>query len=98
MVSRLVRVQEAAGSNPATPTMQKPSTIVDGFLQLNPPYRVGEIIFDGEIPCGGEIRLDAGRVDLISSEAKPKISPVSADFTLAQARISLYGLENIYSL
>jgi hypothetical protein len=36
--------------------------------------RVGEIISDDEIPCGDEIRLDAGWVDLISSEAKPKIS------------------------
>jgi hypothetical protein len=29
---------------------------------------VGEIIFDDEIPCGDEIRIDAGWVDLISSE------------------------------
>ena len=35
--------------------------------QLNPPYRVGEIIFDDEIPYGDEIRLDGGWVDLISS-------------------------------
>jgi len=28
---------------------------------------VGEIIFNGEIPCGDEIRLDGGWVDLISS-------------------------------
>ena len=30
------------------------------FLQLNPPVRVGEIIFDDEIPHGNEIRLDGG--------------------------------------
>jgi len=36
-------------------------------FQLNPPYWVGEIIFDGVIPFGDEIRLDAGWVDLISS-------------------------------
>jgi len=29
--------------------------------------RVGEIIFDDEISCGDEIRLDGRRVDLISS-------------------------------
>ena len=28
---------------------------------------MGEIIFDGEIPYGDEIRLDGGMVDLISS-------------------------------
>jgi hypothetical protein len=39
------------------------------FLQLNPPLRVGEIIFDDEIPHGNEIRLDGEWVDLISSEA-----------------------------
>ena len=38
-----------------------------GSFQLNPPYRVGEIIFDDEIPYGDEIRLDGGRVDFISS-------------------------------
>ena len=37
--------------------------------EKNPPLRVGEIIFDDEIPCGDEIRLDGGWVDLISSEA-----------------------------
>jgi len=35
-----------------------------------------------------EIRLDGGWVDLISSEAKPKISSALADFILAPARIS----------
>jgi len=50
---------------------------------------VGEIIFDDEIPYGDEIRLDAGWVDLISSEAKPNISSALADFILASARISL---------
>jgi len=37
------------------------------FFQLNPPLRVGEIIFVDEISCGDEIRLDGGRVELISS-------------------------------
>ena len=36
----------------------------------------------------GEIRLDGEWVDLISSEAKPKISSALADFILASARIS----------
>ncbi|MBQ8898249.1 MAG: hypothetical protein IJY86_07195 [Clostridia bacterium] len=49
---------------------------------------MGEIIFDDEIPCGDEIRLDGGWVDLISSEAKPKISSALADFILARAGIS----------
>jgi len=43
------------------------STTSVGSFQLNPPFRVGEIIFDDEIPCGNEIRLDGGGVDLISS-------------------------------
>ena len=34
-------------------------------FQRNPPFRVGEIIFDDEIPFGDEIRLDGGRVDFI---------------------------------
>ena len=42
-----------------------------------------------EIPCGDEISLDGGWVDLISSEAKPKISSKqSKDFTV-QFTISL---------
>jgi len=40
---------------------------------------VGEIIFDGEIPYGDEIRLDGGWVDLISS-AKQISSERSEDF------------------
>ena len=60
----------------------------DGFpFQLNPPFRVGEIIFDGEIPCGDEIRLDGGWVDLISS-AKQISSEQSEDF-IALCAISL---------
>jgi len=44
----------------------------------------------------GEIRLDGEWVDLISSEAKPKISSALADFTLASARISfMQGFEFI---
>ena len=36
-------------------------------FQLNPPFRMDEIISDDEIPYGDEIRLDGGWVDLISS-------------------------------
>ena len=43
------------------------STTNVGSFQLNPPCRVGEIIFDDEIPFGDEIRLNGGWVDLISS-------------------------------
>ena len=49
------------------------------LFQLNPPCRVGEIIFDDEIPFGDEIRLDGGWVDLISS-AKQISSEQSEDF------------------
>jgi len=45
---------------------------------------VGEIIFDDDIPCGDEIRLDGGWVDLISS-AKQISSERSEDF-IALAR------------
>jgi len=53
-------------------------------FQLNPPCRVGEIIFDDEIPSGDEIRLDGGWVDLISS-AKQISSELRSDF-IALAR------------
>ena len=52
-----------AGSTPV-PCSRKETTFVYQTkvvsFQLNPPFRVGEIIFDGEIPCGDEIRLDGG--------------------------------------
>ena len=63
------------------------STTSVGSFQLNPPFRVGEIIFDSEIPCGDEIRLDGGWVDLISS-AKQISSEQSEDF-IALCAISL---------
>ena len=63
------------------------STTSVGSFQLNPPYRVGEIIFDDEIPHGDEIRLDDGRVDLISS-AKQISSERCSDF-IALCAISL---------
>jgi len=63
------------------------STTSVGSFQLNPPFRVGEIIFDGEIPYGDEIRLDGGWVDLISS-AKQISSEQSEDF-IALCAISL---------
>ena len=66
-----------------------------GSFQLNPPYRVGEIIFDDEIPYGDEIRLDGGRMDLISS-AKQISSERSEDF-IAPCAISLKNKE-IYGL
>ena len=54
---------------PNSPPEKNPhlSTTSVGSFQLNPPCRVGEIIFDDEIPYGDEIRLDGGWVDLISS-------------------------------
>ena len=75
-----------ATRSPTAGTMKEASFVLktrEASLQLNPPYRVGEIIFDYEIPCGDEIRLDGGWVDLISSEAMPKISSALADFILA---------------
>ena len=47
-----------------------------GSFQLNPPYRVGEIIFDDEI------RLDGGWVDLISS-----VKQISSEFTRISSRL-----------
>ena len=49
------------------PPPEKDDCESNRLFQLNPPFRVGEIIFDDEIPFGDEIRLDAGWVDLISS-------------------------------
>ena len=60
------------------------STTTVGSFQLNPPFRMGEIISDDEIPYGDEIRLDGGWVDLISS-AKQISSERSEDF-IALAR------------
>ncbi len=59
-------------------------------FQLNPPCRVGEIISDDEIPCGDEIRLDGGWVDLISS-AKQISSVHRTDF-IANFVISLKAM------
>ena len=56
-----------------------------GSFQLNPPYRVGEIIFDDEIPYGDEIRLDGGRVDLISSAKQ-----ISSEFTRISSRFARF--------
>ncbi|MBO4468355.1 MAG: hypothetical protein J5766_03545, partial [Clostridia bacterium] len=63
-----------------------------GFFQLNPPYRVGEIAFGGEIALravksgstpGGWIKFHRERKRTISSEdASPRISPRQRrDFT-----------------
>jgi len=52
---------------------------------------VGEIIFDDEIPCGDEIRLDGGWVDLISSALADFIRACS-DF-IALCAISLKSIE-----
>ena len=54
-------------------------------FQLNPPYRVGEIMFDDEIPYGDEIRLDGGRVDLISSAKQ-----ISSEFTRISSRLARF--------
>ena len=60
-------------------------------FQRNPPCRVGEIIFDDEIPFGDEIRLDGGWVDFISS-AKQISSELRSDF-IALCAISLKIIE-----
>ena len=57
------------------------TTSVGSFL-LNPPYRVGEIIFDDEIPYGDEICLDGGWLDLISSAKQ-----ISSEFTRISSRL-----------
>ena len=63
------------------------STTSVGSFQRNPPCRVGEIIFDDEIPCGDKIRPDGGWVDLILS-TKQISSEQRLDF-IAQSAISL---------
>ena len=71
-----------AGSTPV-PCSRKETPFVyrtNGVsFQLNPPFRMGEIISDAEIPYGDEIRLDGGWVDLISS-AKQISSEWNGDF------------------
>ena len=52
---------------------------------------MGEIIFDGEISCGDEIRLDGGWVDLISSAKQ--ISPEHRSDFIALCAISLKIVE-----
>ena len=78
---------------PLSPPEKNPhlSATSVGSFQLNPPYRVGEIIFDDEIPYGDEIRLDGGWVDLISS-AKQISSERCSDF-IAPRAISLKIIE-----
>ena len=77
-------------SSPIVPTRKEAPFVYQtkgASFQLNPPFRVGEIIFDGEIPHGDEIRLDGGWVDLISS-VKQISSEQSEDF-IALCAISL---------
>ena len=64
----LAKVEVASSSLVARSRKQKSTAKAVLFcFQRNPPFRVGEIIFDDEIPFGDEIRLDAGWVDFISS-------------------------------
>ena len=65
--------QPTVGSNPTLSARKTDLFRQVGFLTKS-TLGVGEIICDDEIPCGDEIRLDAGWVDLISSEAQLKIS------------------------
>ena len=74
---RMTEPRSRGESRIPIPLPEKPTCFDKSVFQLNPPLRVGEI------------RLDGGWVDLISSEAKPKISSALADFILASARISL---------
>ena len=70
MVARSVRIRKVEGSTPFRSTRKETPFVyrTNGVsFQLNPPFRVGEIISDDEIPYGDEIRLDGGWVDLISS-------------------------------
>ena len=66
---------------------------------------MGEIIFTDEIPCGDEIRLDAGWVDLISSERSEdfictsRFHPcVSKDFIALCRSFSIAGLREFKSI
>jgi len=63
-VSVLYQFQSSDLSSLTAP--EKPTSFDLSVFQLNPPLRVGEIVFDDEIPSGDEIRLDGEWVDLIS--------------------------------
>ena len=82
----LAKVEVASSSLVTRSRKEEPFVYpTKGFsFQRNPPCRVGEIIFDDEIPFGDEIRLDGGWVDFISS-AKQISSELRSDF-IALAR------------
>ena len=66
----MLHTHEVTGSSPVVSTRKETPFVyrTNGVsFQLNPPFRMGEIISDDEIPFGDEIRLDGGWVDLISS-------------------------------
>ena len=82
---------------------EKPTSFDLSVFQLNPPLRVGEIIFDDEILPLGRMKSPQRWVDLISSTIVDFIC--KADFILATARISFFfvrvrsltpNCENIY--
>ena len=73
-------------STPLGSTMKKDLVERQDLFSFKSTLPAGEIIFDGEIPFGDEIRTDAGRVDLISSASVDFIR--AADFLPAKAGIS----------
>ncbi len=66
-IEHQIPVLRVGGSSPFRRAMKTSLPIGNEVFQLNPPFRVGEIVFDDEITFSDEIRLDGGRVDLISS-------------------------------
>ena len=65
-----IPIPEIGGSNPSGRARKEAPFVYrtkGASFQLNPPWCVGEISYADEISCGDEIRLDGGRVDLISS-------------------------------
>ena len=70
LVERDLAKVEVAGSSPVIRSTKREPFVCrtkGSLFELNPPCRVGEIIFDDEIPFVDEIRFNGGWVDLISS-------------------------------
>ena len=89
MVERVLGKDEVTGSIPVSSSRKKEQA--DGllFFSTNSTHIGWNKSLRDEIPCGDEIRLDGGWVDLISSKSTTWISSAPADFILASARISL---------
>ena len=74
---------------PPPPAPEKPTSFDLSVFQLNPPLRVGEIVFDDEIQLRWmKFAVSGEWVDLISSAAKPQYFTMTAGhyFTYTQKK------------